>query len=383
MGTSLGMGVNSVYNSYFSSFRLNFWGTIFYLHFQSCEIYESHRGRKAIFIILHPRIYDLGGAVMSKNGDDKIVFKLMASIYHRIFEEIDLGATPIIPLLGDKNFFVISREKFVGYLTYSIHYPKANPYFIYDAILNANSLKAANVEDIIETGNSLTEALNNSSKNSNHCEIENKLSLKVNPLNVEYISPSCVAPSEQLCSAYPLLYIDSLENDIYAYYTYWTSHDSMPLDTLEVLEKISINDIVEFFEIVKGLEKEKITKLGEISKEVYTKIKSYLTIHKWQVYSKAFDRVTNNVFPWFVAEIGKDGPHFKAYFLSQFEPKIVLLSFLYYFPKSFVDSILWLNKEIENKINENSNWPNKFKENIISKYSNQISSLIDIVCSIV
>jgi len=301
------------------------------------------------------------------------------SVYRLVFSGIECQSSPILPLVSDEKLFVVSREKFYGFLTYSLEYGRSNAYYICEAIKESSKLQVGDIDDMIEFGESLLNS-ENVVRQKRKAVFNDKLPRPKNFAHpCDRIDPKVLEASSKILNVLNVFFDESNTRDNYCY-DIWTSRQRIPSCVYGKIAELRFNDIGEFVELVKSVEKEKIKKLGDVSKEAYYIFRRIFEIEVPEDANfnrRAFYKKRDMVLSWFVLEFGRNVEEFRTIITSHIDMRVTILPLLYYYPKSVLNALESLITSIEQFY-----YSEQFKQKVYDKYYRQVTLLEELLGSL-
>jgi len=313
---------------------------------------------------------------MGRDPSKSTLVTITNSLYRLVFSGIECQSSPILPLVSDKKLFVVSREKFYGFLTYSLEYGESNSYYIYDAIKESSKLHVSDIDEMIELGESLLKS-DSIVRQKRRAVFNDKL-----PHPKDFSQPcnritlKVLETSPEILNVLNVFFAKSDTHDNCCY-DIWTSRQRIPSCVYGKITKLRFNDIGEFVELVKSVEKEKIKKLGDISKEAYYIFRRIFEIEvsKNANFSRrAFYKKRDMLLSWFVLEFGRNVEEFRATITSHIDMRVTILPLLYYYPKSVLNALKSLITSIEQFY-----YSEKFKQRVYDEYYGRVTLIEELL----
>jgi len=325
---------------------------------------------------------------MGRDPSKSTLVTITNSVYRLVFSGIECQSSPILPLISDKKLFVVSREKFYGFLTYSLEYGESNAYYIYDVIKESSKLHVGDIDDMVEFGESLlnrTKHLKFHRLKASHENVVRQKSKAVfndklpRPKNFAHpcdrINPKILEVSSKVLNVLNIFFDGS--NTCDSCYDIWTAQQYVPSCVYEKVAELSFNDIAEFVKLVKSVEKEKIKKLGDISKEAYYIFREIFEIEVSGDADSAkgtFYKKRDMMLSWFVLEFGRNIEEFRATITSHIDMRATILPLLYYYPKSVLNALKSLIMSIEQFY-----YSKQFKQKVHDEYYGRVTLLEELL----
>jgi len=301
------------------------------------------------------------------------------SVYRLVFSGIECQSSSILPLVSDKKLFVVSREKFYGFLTYSLEYGRSNAYYIYDVIKESSKLHIDDIDDMIEFGESLLNS-ENIVRQKRRAVFNDKLPRPRDFAHpCDRIDPKVLEASSKILNVLNVFFAESNTCDNYCY-VIWTAQQHVPSCVYEKVAELSFDDIKEFVELVKSVERKKIKKMGDISKEAYY---IFRRIFEIEVFRNAnfsrggFYKKHDMLLSWFVLEFGRNFEEFRTVIANHIDMRVTILPLLYYYPKSVLNALKSLITSIEQ-----FDYSEEFKQRVYDEYYKRVTLLEELLGSL-
>ncbi|MCD6139468.1 MAG: hypothetical protein J7J05_00710, partial [Thermococcus sp.] len=96
---------------------------------------------------------------LKKGAMENFLPKVTYLLYNSISHGINDDNSAIVPLIGEEELFVISKERFRGYLTYSHRIGRPHQYIIFEALSKIDRIDVPEIDELLMFGNSVLEFL--------------------------------------------------------------------------------------------------------------------------------------------------------------------------------------------------------------------------------